>query len=89
MGAFQFVAHLRPSRRAVLPAKPVIIEVASLLDAPCEQVWRRVTTAEGVNAELWPIVMRLPRSIESLNSVTPGGKPIGSLISLLGVVPID
>jgi ligand-binding SRPBCC domain-containing protein len=74
---------------AVVPTKPVVIEFASMLDAPCEQVWRRISTAAGVNAELWPIQMRFPRRLESLDCIAPGGAPVGSLISLLGVVPID
>ena len=48
-------------------------EVTSRLEAPAEAVWARVTTAEGVNAELMPIVrMTLPRGLEDFDIEAPG-----------------
>jgi ligand-binding SRPBCC domain-containing protein len=69
--------------------KPAVIEFGSLLDSPCEQVWSRVETIDGVNAELWPIAMRSPPEYSSLERLAPGGEPIGILVSLFGIVPLD
>ncbi len=68
------------------------LRVASRVSAPREEVWQRVTTPEGVNGELMPIVrMTLPRGVKrlDLDSVAVG-KPIGRCwILLFGLVPID
>ena len=68
------------------------LRVASRVSAPREEVWQRVTTPEGVNGELMPIVrMTLPRGVErlDLDSVAVG-EPIGRCwILLFGLVPID
>ena len=55
-------------------------------------MWDRVTTPEGVNAELMPIVrMTLPRGIDRLDlaSVTPGKRVDRCWILLFGLIPID
>ena len=55
--------------------------MSSLLAAPRERVWERVTTPEGVNAELMPIVrMTLPRGVEQLDldSVPRRRRPSGA-----------
>jgi ligand-binding SRPBCC domain-containing protein len=61
--------------------------VSSRLASPPAEVWDAVTSPEGVNHELWPIVqMTVPRGFS-------GGLREGSLgrswILLAGVVPID
>ena len=66
--------------------------IASRLEADREAVWRRVTTPEGVNAELMPIVrMTLPRGIDHLDLGTVAvGERIGRCwILLFGLIPID
>jgi ligand-binding SRPBCC domain-containing protein len=59
--------------------------VSSRLAAAPEEVWARVTTPEGINDELWPVVrMTMPRGA----SVRLGS--LGrSWILLAGVLPID
>jgi ligand-binding SRPBCC domain-containing protein len=68
------------------------LTIASRLPAPREEVWRRVITPEGVNAELMPIVsMTLPRGVTRLDLETlPVGTPLGRCwILLFGLIPID
>jgi hypothetical protein len=44
------------------------VEVASRLSAPAQAVWERVSTFEGVNDELMPLMrMTAPRHIRSLS----------------------
>jgi ligand-binding SRPBCC domain-containing protein len=63
-------------------------EFASELPANSEAVWRQIASADGINAELWPIRMHLPREIDVLAAASEEhGR--GILISLLGIVPID
>ena len=66
--------------------------IASRLAAPQAEVWSRVTTPEGVNGELMPIVrMTLPRGVSRLDlDSVPIGTPVGRCwILLFGLVPID
>jgi ligand-binding SRPBCC domain-containing protein len=66
--------------------------VASRLDAPAAEVWKRVTTFEGVNDELMPLArMTAPSGVDSLQpaDVVPGQRMFRSWILLLGLVPID
>lgn len=66
--------------------------VASLLHAPPEIVWQRITTFEGVNEELMPIVrMTAPGHMRALSpaDVTPGERLFRSWILLFGLIPID
>ncbi len=66
--------------------------MCSLVAAPRERVWERVTTPEGVNAELMPIVrMALPPGIERLDvESVPVGTPIGRCrLLLFGLIPFD
>ena len=61
--------------------------VSSRLAAPADQVWEVVTSAEGVNHELWPIVrMTVPRGWDTTLRVGHFGR---SWILLGGVLPID
>jgi ligand-binding SRPBCC domain-containing protein len=71
---------------------PPEVAAASVLEATPEQVWARVTTPEGINAELMPW-MRMtvpdgltPMDVDSIEL----GRPIGrSWVLLFGFLPID
>ena len=60
--------------------------------APAAEVWARVTTAEGVNAELMPLVrMTIPRGREDFSIADiEDGTTIGrSWLLLFGLIPFD
>jgi hypothetical protein len=65
--------------------------IASTLAAEPAAVWGRAMSAEGINAELGPLLrMTVPRGLESLDlhALEPG--PLGrSWLLLFGLVPID
>jgi hypothetical protein len=65
--------------------------IASALAAEPAAVWKRATSAEGINAELGPLLrMTVPRGLESLDldGLEPG--PLGrSWLLLFGVLPVD
>jgi ligand-binding SRPBCC domain-containing protein len=66
--------------------------ITSRLEAAQDLVWSRVTTPEGVNGELMPIVrMTVPRGMERFDLATvPVGERIGRCwILLFGLIPID
>jgi hypothetical protein len=67
------------------------LRVASLLRAEPAAVWERAMSAEGINAELGPVLrMTVPRGLESLDlhGLEPG--PLGrSWLLLFGLVPVD
>ena len=66
--------------------------VSSLVPAPRARVWERVTTMEGVNAELMPIFrMTHPRAIAQLkpSDVVLGQRLFRSWVLLFGVLPVD
>lgn len=68
------------------------IQTRSFLQAEPEDVWARVTTAQGVNDELWPFLrMTAPRSLREhgLTSVTIGERVCRSWVLLFGVLPVD
>jgi ligand-binding SRPBCC domain-containing protein len=68
------------------------VTISSHLAAPSEQVWQRITTPEGINHELRPIMrMTLPRGADSLDlDSVPSGTPIGrSWVLLFGLIPFD
>src|SRR5258706_16273382 len=67
-------------------------EVSSVIPASPTAVWERVTTFEGVNHELMPIVrMTCPPALRRIDpSVVPIGRPwFRSWILLFGVMPFD
>jgi ligand-binding SRPBCC domain-containing protein len=69
-----------------------VIERESVVDAPADEVWRRVVTPEGINDELRPwMTMSMPRGAESMTvDNVPIGIPIGrSWLRLFGVLPFD
>jgi hypothetical protein len=65
--------------------------IASTLAATPAAVWERAMSAEGINAELGPLLrMTVPRGVESLDlhGLEPG--PLGrSWILLFGLIPFD
>ena len=68
------------------------IVTRSLLHAPREEVWRYVSTAHGVNYELWPLFrMTAPRDLreQGLAGVELGRRICRSWVLLLGVLPVD
>jgi ligand-binding SRPBCC domain-containing protein len=70
----------------------MIVERESVVDAPADRVWARVTTPEGINDELWPwMTMSMPRGQKDLTVDTiPVGTPVGRCwMRLFGVLPFD
>jgi hypothetical protein len=65
--------------------------IASALAAEPVAVWERAMSAEGINAELGPLLrMTVPRGLDSLDlhALEPG--PLGrSRLLLFGLIPID
>ncbi len=65
--------------------------IATTLPAEPAAVWERAMSAEGINAELGPLLrMTVPRGVESLDlhNLEPG--PLGrSWLLLFGVIPVD
>jgi hypothetical protein len=72
-------------------ARRAELRVASTLRAEPAAVWERAMSAEGINAELGPVLrMTVPRGLASLDlhALEPG--PLGrSWILLFGLVPVD
>lgn len=67
-------------------------QVTSVVPASPDAVWARVSTMEGVNAELRPLArMTYPREISRLDAtVVPLGQRLfRSWILLFGVLPVD
>lgn len=68
------------------------IELSSKLDAPAGRVWERVSTFEGVNDELRPLLrMTAPRHLRALDpaDVRLGERIFRSWVLLFGVLPVD
>lgn len=65
--------------------------IASVLDAPPEAVWERAMSAEGINAELAPLLrMTVPRGLDGLDLRRLGAGPLGrSWLLLFGLIPFD
>lgn len=64
----------------------------SLVDAAAADVWRRVTSFDGINAELGPVLrMRTPPALRDATLATvPLGVPLGrAWILLCGVLPVE
>lgn len=71
---------------------PFGFRVTSELPLPADQVWERVATLEGVNAELMPWVrMTVPKHVRGLRlSDAPIGMPLfRSWILVAGCLPVD
>jgi ligand-binding SRPBCC domain-containing protein len=68
------------------------IVTRSLLRARRESVWDRITTAQGINDELWPFLrMTAPASLREsgLAQVEVGRRICRSAVLLFGVLPVD
>jgi hypothetical protein len=65
--------------------------IGSQLRAESAAVWERAMSAEGINAELGPVLrMTVPRGLESLDLHALGPGPLGrSWVLLFGLVPVD
>jgi ligand-binding SRPBCC domain-containing protein len=64
----------------------------SVVGAPADAVWRRVTNFEGINAELMPVMrMRVPHAHRDTTVATvPVGVPLGrAWIFYFGFLPLD
>jgi ligand-binding SRPBCC domain-containing protein len=66
-----------------------VIDESSLLAADTAKVWQRVSTVDGINAELHPFRMHLPRRLDVLADLAGNRQTRGVLISLLGWIPMD
>ena len=75
-----------------MPGHPAEIEISSLLDADPADVWDRITTPQGINDEMRPIMrMTVPPGVERLDPKSVElGKRIGrSWVLLFGLIPFD
>jgi len=65
--------------------------IATTLAAAPAAVWERAMSAEGINAELGPLLrMTTPRGLNALDLRSLGPGPLGrSWLLLLGLVPFD
>lgn len=80
--------------RIVTGVDPVVVNVRSRLPASAPQVWARVTTPEGINHELKPILsMTTPRRLRGQTIADAAAwldQPLGRAWLLLGgVLPIE
>src|SRR4051812_8968969 len=67
-------------------------EVRTNVAAPADAVWLRVTTPEGINDELAPVMrMTMPAAMrgKSLADLSPGAHLGRSWLLLFGLVPFD
>jgi hypothetical protein len=74
------------------PATDRTVRRSSVVPASSRRVWERVTTAEGINDELRPLMrMTTPRGVDSLDldAVLPGTLLGRSVLLLGGVLPFD
>ena len=67
-----------------------VVEQRSIVDAAIDVVWDRVTSLDGINFELMPLMaMRPPYSGMSVATVEVG-QPVGRFdVRLFGVLPFD
>lgn len=73
-------------------SRPAEFEVSSLVPAPPERVWERVTTPDGINHEMRPWMrMTMPKEVEALTpeTIELGKRVARSWILLFGVLPFD
>jgi hypothetical protein len=72
---------------------PIRLRFETLVAASPDQVWSRVSTMQGVNAELLPILrMTYPPALSNLDSAPPellGKLAFKSWVLLLGWLPVD
>src|SRR4051794_37041601 len=71
--------------KPMAPAEPHSFTVSSIVPAPCERVWSRITTMEGVNHELAPFIyMTIPRTLAgfTITDAPLGTRAFRSLVLL-------
>lgn len=64
----------------------------TIVPAPADIVWKRVTTPEGINDELWPFLrMTVPEPVRgrSIDDVELGKKICRSWMLLFGFIPFE
>lgn len=62
------------------------------IPATCDAVWQRITTPEGINQELWPVMrMTVPKALQgvTLHDIELGTKIGRSWFLLFGFLPFD
>lgn len=65
------------------------LQFSSRLASPPDLIWRHASSMSGVNRELWPLGMSAPGDAR-IDEQTPIGVVVfHSVISLLGIVPLD
>ncbi|MET4613787.1 ligand-binding SRPBCC domain-containing protein [Rhodococcus sp. PvR044] len=67
-------------------------ERTSVVEAPCEAVWARIVTPQGINDEMMPLLrMAMPRGARGLtvDTVEVGRKVGRCRLYLFGIVPFD
>jgi ligand-binding SRPBCC domain-containing protein len=67
-------------------------EIRTDLAAPPETVWSHVTTVDGVNSELMPLMrMTVPRALRNatLNDLPVGRRAGRGWVLLFGLIPVD
>jgi hypothetical protein len=67
-------------------------EIATDLASPAGTVWQHVTTIDGVNGELTPLMrMTVPRALRgaTLDDLPLGQRAGRSWILLFGIIPVD
>jgi ligand-binding SRPBCC domain-containing protein len=70
----------------------VSMRFESELRAPAGDVWKWITSVEGISAEMWPYFrMTSPNNVRSLSDIElrPGVRMFRSHVFLFGVLPID
>lgn len=70
----------------------ISLKFESKLKATPEQVWKRITSVEGLTSEMWPIfTMTAPKDIKTLDDIYVKADKIlfRSWILLGGILPID
>ncbi|MCF4166219.1 hypothetical protein L2U69_11235 [Zavarzinia compransoris] len=74
-----------------MPAELTVVTVSSVVAAPRAAVWAHVSTFEGVNDELGPLVrMSHPATTAVLDESLPLDRPLfRSWLLLFGVLPVD
>lgn len=73
-------------------AKEEVVSVTTVLKAPGEEIWSRVSTPEGIAYELAPwLSMTFPESVKALapETVPLGRRLCRSWILLFGLIPVD
>src|SRR4051794_7991469 len=74
------------------PGEPQSFTVSTIIPAPADRVWSRITTIEGVNHELAPFIyMTSPRRLAgfTITDAPLGERAFRSLVLAFGLLPVD